>query len=113
MRRNKYLKLIALAFSFLTIGSGCKKSSDSEKAKAVSFRVESIQDSIGGWGYRVYQDTVPVIEQKVLPGIPGSRGFETEEMALKTGRLVKDKLDHGIFPPTITPKELDSLGIKY
>jgi hypothetical protein len=76
------------------------------------FKVETIRAEYG-WGYRVREDTLPVIEQKVIPGIPGNNGFATEQEAAKTGALVKQKLDRGIFPPTISTHELDSLGIKY
>ena len=76
------------------------------------FKVETVRGE-HGWGYRVRQDTTPVIEQKVIPGVPGISGFTTEEEAAKTGALVKQKLDKGIFPPTISTHELDSLRIKY
>lgn len=76
------------------------------------FKVETIRGE-HGWGYHIRQDTTLVIEQKVIPGVPGIGGFATEAEAAKTGGLVKQKLDSGIFPPTISARELDSLGIKY
>lgn len=76
------------------------------------FKVETIRGE-HGWGYHIRQDTTLVIEQKVIPGVPGTGGFATQEEAAKTGGLVKQKLDRGIFPPTISGRELDSLGIKY
>lgn len=76
------------------------------------FKVETIRAD-SGWGYRIRQDTTPVIEQKVIPGVPGANGFRTEQEAAKTAALVKDKLSKGIFPPTISAAELDSLGIDY
>ncbi len=76
------------------------------------FKVETIRGE-HGWGYHIRQDTTLVIEQKVIPGVPGINGFATEDEAKKTATLVKQKLDRGIFPPTISPHELDSLGITY
>ncbi|WP_342084232.1 DUF4907 domain-containing protein [Dyadobacter sp. OTU695] len=76
------------------------------------FKVETIRGE-HGWGYHIRKDTTLVIEQKVIPGVPGINGFVTEQEAAKTGALVKQKLDRGVFPPTITSRELDSLGIKY
>jgi len=98
------------ATAFISSCKGKKEKSDSEGLR--SYTVSSIQvDST--WGYRIYQDTVPVIEQKNIPGLPGNNGFKTEKEAIITGELVKHKLETGAFPPSITKEELDSLGITY
>ncbi len=76
------------------------------------FKVETTRGE-HGWGYNIRQDTTLVIEQKVIPGVPGMSGFATEQEAAKTGGLVKHKLDQGVFPPTVSIHELDSLSIKY
>lgn len=86
------------------------KSSNSEGLR--NFKVTTILlDSAAGWGYRIYQDTIPVIEQKFIPGVQGRVGFKTEQEATKTGELVISKLGKGIWPPSVSEEELDSLGI--
>nr|WP_295930087.1 DUF4907 domain-containing protein [uncultured Dyadobacter sp.] len=76
------------------------------------FKVEAFKQP-SGWGYRIRQDTTAVIEQKFIPGVAGTNGFTSEQQALSVGKLVKQKLDRGVFPPTITAAELDSLGIDH
>jgi hypothetical protein len=87
-----------------------KENSNSEGLR--NYKVSAIPvDST--WGYRIYQDTVAVIEQRNIPGLQGNNGFTTEQQALLVGRLVIYKLENGIFPPTISVPELDSLHITY
>ncbi|KQS27112.1 hypothetical protein ASG33_21525 [Dyadobacter sp. Leaf189] len=101
-----------LAFAVAAYLLFSKKGSSFTGEGRSSFRVETFQKETG-WAYRIYQDTIPVIEQATIPGVPGNNGFRSEELAKKTGTLVTQKLDQGIFPPTISLKELDSLGVKY
>jgi hypothetical protein len=64
-----------------------------------------------GWCYTIAIDGKNAINQTSIPGIPGKKGFKTEEQALKTANFVIYKLQHNVFPPSVTPKELDSLGV--
>jgi hypothetical protein len=105
------LLTFACLFSFSSC-KGKKEKPDSEGLR--NFKVTTMAlDSAAGWGYRIYEDTTAVIEQKFIPGVPGKAGFKTEEQALKTGGLVVRKLQKGIWPPSISPEELDSLDITY
>lgn len=98
------------AFIFFFSCNGKKENSGSEGLRG--YKVSSMKlDST--WGYRITQDTVPVIEQKIIPGLPGNTGFSTEQDAIKTGELVVKKLNQGDFPPSVSREELDSLAIKY
>ena len=76
------------------------------------FKVESVKRD-SGWGYRIFKGKTPIVEQLTIPGVSGTDGFKDEASALKTGKLVEKKLESGIFPPSVSQQELDSLGIKY
>lgn len=104
------LAFAAVVYFGLPFLKGGKNTLSSEGLR--HFSVKAFEDN-KTWAYRIYQDTVPVIEQKSVPGIAGNTGFQSREDALKTGELVKSKLNKGIFPPTISRTELDSLGIRY
>lgn len=114
IRRNSRILIIGiLAFAAAIYFLFFKGQKGNQGGEGLSrFKVETIRGE-HGWGYHIRQDTTLVIEQKVIPGVPGINGFATEQEAAKTGALVKHKLDRGVFPPTIDLRELDSLGIKY
>lgn len=56
-------------------------------------------------------DSHVFIHQPSIPSIAGNKGFTTKEQAQRVASLVVYKLTHNIMPPSVTPKELDSLGI--
>jgi hypothetical protein len=64
-----------------------------------------------GWGYSVQMNGSPVISQPTIPGIVGNRGFVNEQQARRVGKRVIEKLRQGQVPPTITPAELQQLGV--
>jgi hypothetical protein len=64
-----------------------------------------------GWGYQIIHNGKTVIDQPTVPGLPGQRGFATEELARRVGDRVVSKLRQGQFPPTLTPPELNQLGV--
>jgi len=65
-----------------------------------------------GWGYRIFAgDTTLLIQQDVIPGIPGDSGFNSETKAAATAEFVISKIKKGHFPPTVSHRELDSLGV--
>lgn len=63
------------------------------------------------WGYDIYVFGGLLVHQPHIPAIPGNAGFKSEEKARKTAEFVVHKLRNNIMPPSVTLKELDSLGV--
>jgi Domain of unknown function (DUF4907) len=64
------------------------------------------------FGYEISDQGKILVRQKTIPSLPGNNGFKTKNDAEKCAKLVILKLSRNIMPPTITPKEIDSLGIQ-
>lgn len=79
----------------------------------VVFTTEAIYSKDLGWGYTISMEGKKVVHQPQIPAASGGKGFKTEADALKTARLVVDKIKQNKMPPSISLKELDSLGISY
>jgi len=72
-------------------------------------QMESLNDSC--WGYDIYVFGELIIHQPHKPAVSGNEGFKTEDAARKTAELVVKKLKNNIMPPSITARELDSIGV--
>ena len=67
----------------------------------------------GTFGYDIFSGSVKLIHQNTKPGLPGSEGFRRKEDAEKVAKLVIEKLNKNIIPPSVTTREMDSLKIHY
>jgi len=81
------------------------------KQTAPEFTVVTVEYPGVGWGYQILQDGKLAIDQKHIPVIQGYKGFSSKEKAEKTGGFIVEKMKKGVFPPTLTETELDSLGV--
>lgn len=79
------------------------------KIEDISYRIIPSEDST--FGYEIFVKKKLLIHQPDIPGIPGNKGFTAKYDAEKVAKLVMQKLQKGIMPPTIERKELDSLKI--
>lgn len=75
------------------------------------FKTEAYQNPDLTWGYNIAVDGKKVINQPHVPGVSGEKGFKTKAQALKTADFVIHKIKHHSFPPSVSAKELDSLGV--
>jgi hypothetical protein len=61
------------------------------------------------WGYDIYNNNKMFVHQPSVPGAPGLNGFKSKAKATKVAKLVIDKINKGISPPTVTQEELNKL----
>jgi hypothetical protein len=66
---------------------------------------------VTGFGYDVYLDKVLYVHQPHVPAVSGNKGFSSAGKAKRTGEFVAYKIKHNIMPPSVSPHELDSLGV--
>ena len=101
------------AFKYHATSHQPTHSSDSEANpfNGKEFSAEAYKNGELGWGYTIAVDGKKTINQPSVPGLPGKNGFKNKEQALKTANFVMYKMKHNIFPPSVTQKELDSLGV--
>lgn len=64
--------------------------------------------SNGFWGYDILENEKAVIHQTTIPCFQGSSGMPDSLTASRIGLLVKQKLDSGIFPPTLEKRDIIS-----
>jgi Na+-transporting methylmalonyl-CoA/oxaloacetate decarboxylase gamma subunit len=129
----KFIALIILVLVFVSCGDAANKKNPenkpknstknegvSQKDKPVEAEIREKNTSVyevrtvenaSGWGYEVWQDGAMVIKQEHIPAVQGIRAFSSQEQAQKAAEIIKAKLDQGIFPPTMSMAELQSIGV--
>jgi len=76
------------------------------------FSNDTTADSaIKGFGYNIYMQQTLYVHQPNIPAVSGNRGFKSEADAEKTAMLTVYKIRNNIMPPSLSVKELDSLGV--
>lgn len=84
---------------------GTEKSASPLNTKYLIFKTPS------GFGYDIYVNDKIIIHQAHIPAIGGRQSFKTEMQASKAAELVLHKIEKNILPPSVSPAELDSLGL--
>jgi hypothetical protein len=93
----------------LTEDSSSLNSSDELENHLYTFEV--VETPGLGWGYKIFDNGTLFINQPHIPAIQGNKGFTTKEKAEITAQFAILKMEQGFVPPTISPDELDSLGV--
>ncbi len=77
----------------------------------VEIKTYSNDTNLKGFGYDIYLNQKLYVHQPHVPAVAGSKGFSTPENAKRTGEFVAYKIRNNIMPPSVSPEELDSLGV--
>lgn len=80
---------------------------------APDWNFEILKNDTGGWFYEIKSDEKLIVRQENIPAIPGNYAFQDSIQASRVAELMMDKMENGIFPPSISIKELDNLQITY
>ncbi len=107
--RNKSILLILILVVAALFFVFRKNEKDTARLPKLTYQTFATEN---GWGYRIFTgDTLLLIQQDMIPGMPGINGFDSEAKAATTAGFVISKIRNGLFPPTVSPRELDSLGV--
>lgn len=113
LQRLITIKYSPIAIVFFLYSCRANESAPSPVIRQPQFKSLAVQQDgkdTGAWGYMVFKDDKPLIQQFTIPALEGKKLFSGREQAGLVGRLVAEKLNKATHPG-ITKKELDSLGI--
>ena len=103
-------KAIAISV-FLLFTSSCQLSrlagSNPSKHKDIGYKL--FQSIDGSYGYDIIQNGKVIIHQPFIPVVPGNIGFHTKRQAKSIAKLVEAKIAQGIFPPSLSREEVESI----
>jgi hypothetical protein len=88
-----------------TVGNVTQQHADSSDVSVKTFQQNT------GWGYDIFANGKLYIHQPNIPAVSGNDGFKSEADAKRAGEFVAYKIRNNIMPPSVTPEELDSLGV--
>jgi hypothetical protein len=90
-----------------------KKDSDTHKREQneTKYTFKIVPSLNYTWCYDIYKNGKMLIHQKSIPGLPGDDGFKRKSDAKKVARLVVEKLEKGVMPPSVTIEEMKNLKV--
>ena len=84
--------------------------SSSQSLNTIYYQVFQAAEST--WGYDIIKDGKIFIHQPFAPGISGKRGFSSKLKAEMAAKLVIEKINKGIMPPSLSIEEVQKIERK-
>ena len=113
--RISSLVLVLLMMPILVEGE-CDASQSScyqDGSDGLEYTYQVMKNDTGGWYYTINKAGKPFITQKNIPAINKNVAFQDSIQSFLVAKKVVEKLEKGIFPPSITISELQKLQINY
>jgi hypothetical protein len=108
--KKNLLLLFVLCVSCLTNQSVMAQSSSEELPKKLEYQL--IKATENTLGYDIMMNGKLFIHQPFAPGISGNRGFSSKEKAEWAAKLVIEKINNGIMPPSLSVDEVKQIENK-
>jgi len=109
INRQKNFYTIAAFITLFALSYSCNHAAKENTSQGHKLDIAAIQVG-NGWGYNILVDNKVYIHQYCIPAVGGNKVFSSKEDALKTARVVVEKMMKGKIP-SITRHDLDSLNI--
>lgn len=104
-------KIVLLSFLFCTKQTEAQVGIMYGSGKKQTFTSTIFQNPDRTYGYTILDNGKKYIHQPSIPGRQGTRGFKTKQDAQKVATFVIDKMNKGIFPPSVSEQDLKTLQI--
>ena len=86
--------------------SACSAGDTGSKKLNHELRVGMLPGGSDYWEFSIIREGKTIVNQTFIPAFPGQQHFYDSTSALVVGRLMKEKLDNGIFPPSLSKSEI-------
>jgi len=101
---NNNLRITVFPNNYRSTGSQTENKKDS-----LTYII--ITNANNTFGYDILKYGKVMIHQASIPGLAGTKGFDSNASAKKVALLVIKKIRNGEMPPTVTKEELKKLGV--
>lgn len=115
MKNYLLILLVAMVFNAqaqTTTKANNQTTASNNKTVTHAYSYKIIESPDKTFGYEIYADKKLMIKQNTIPGRQGNHGFTTKKQAETIAKMVTQKLQKGIMPPSITADELLKAGVK-
>ena len=115
MKKGVFILMMVLccstSFGIMAFNQNDQDLAVSQKRQQRKLTFKIISSESDTWGYDIISNGKKLIHQPNKPGVAGNKGFQTKKMAELVALKIIEKIKKGEMPPSISPEELEKLGV--